>query len=132
MAWLNQRFSQFSLESSVLSFYMIYYLMFCATCWWEISSVCSLCKRDLPHTYSCTYLFNQRKTKKKTNKGSTGLSIGEPKSYYYFLFFYFIITINIFLFYVFTELLSFSINKAKVKFAKINIALIYLYSKLLP
>ena len=27
--------------------------------------------------------------------------------------------------------LSFSINKAKVKFAKINIALIYLHSKLL-
>ena len=25
-----------------------------ATCWWEISNVCSSCLRDLPHTYSCT------------------------------------------------------------------------------
>jgi hypothetical protein len=40
-------------------------------------------------------------------------------------YFYFI------LFYLFTQLLSFSINKAKVKFAKINIAMIYLYGKLL-
>ena len=88
MAWLNQRFNQFSLGSSVLSFCMMYCLMFCATCWWEIWSVCSLCMRDLPHTYSCTCLFNQRKTKKETNKGSTDLSSGEPKSFYYYYFIY--------------------------------------------
>jgi hypothetical protein len=57
------------LGSSVQSFCMMYCMMFCAMCWWKISSVCLLCMRDLPHTYSCTYLFNQRETNVETKQG---------------------------------------------------------------
>jgi hypothetical protein len=39
------------------------------------------CLRDLPHTYTCTYLLKQKETKVETNQGSTGLYTGEPKFY---------------------------------------------------
>jgi hypothetical protein len=49
----------------VLSFYMII-VRGCAMCWWEISNECSLCMRDLPHTYFCTCLYsNKRKQRWK-------------------------------------------------------------------
>jgi hypothetical protein len=47
----------------------------CATCWWEILNACSLCMRDLPHTYSCTCFYsNKKKTKVEINMGSTDLT----------------------------------------------------------
>jgi hypothetical protein len=73
----------------VLSFYMII-VRGCAMCWWKISNECSLCMRDLPHTYFCTYLYsNKKKTKVETNMGSTDLNIGEPKSFYYHYYYYY-------------------------------------------
>ena len=37
----------------------------CATCWWEISNVCQLCLRDLPHTCSCTYFYLTKKNRQE-------------------------------------------------------------------
>ena len=96
--WLNQKVSQSSLEPFVLL--NVGTVDVCAMCWWEILDVCSLCMRDLTHTYSCTCLFNQRKTKKETNTSSTGLSMREPKSFYYYYYYYYYFI----LFYMFTQL----------------------------
>ena len=46
----------------------------CATCWWEISNVCSSCLRDHSHTYCCTcFLFNKEKQKEQTRTLPVGI-----------------------------------------------------------
>jgi hypothetical protein len=56
VVWLNLRFSQSSLELSVLSFFHDESSDGCATCWWEIFECLLVVPEDLPHT-SFLYLF---------------------------------------------------------------------------
>jgi hypothetical protein len=63
----NQRFGRSILKPFVFSFYMMDHSMF-VQCVGEISNVWLLYLRDLPHTYSYTYLF---KKEQSGNKGST-------------------------------------------------------------
>ena len=102
----------------------------CATCWWEISNVCSSCLRNLPHSYCCTCFYLTKKNKKKQTRALPAKTLGSLNFIiiiitfifviYYYILFYFMCSPNF---------LSFSINE--VKFAKINKALIYLLSRLL-
>ena len=98
LVWLNQRFSQSSLNFFVLFFLHDRSSDSCASCWWEISNVCVSCLRDLLHTYFCTCFTQTKRNKGGNNKGSTSLNTEEPKSFYY----YYLLIINIFLYLVFS------------------------------
>ena len=82
------------------------------------------CLRDLPYTYSCTCIFFLEKTKTETTRALPVKKLGSLNLIIIIIFFY---LFNFFYFMCSPNFLSFSINKAKVKFTKINIALIYLY-----
>jgi hypothetical protein len=71
MAWLNQRFSQSSLEPSVLSFGMLDHLILCNMLVGDLNCVFVMHERS-PPTYSCTCLLD-KETRMETNKGSTSL-----------------------------------------------------------
>ena len=66
--WLNLRFSQSSLELSVLSFFHDESSDGCATCLWEIFECLLVVPEDLPHTYSCTCLFDKETKTKAITK----------------------------------------------------------------
>ena len=74
--------------------------------------MCSSCLRDLPHTYSRTYLFKQKEIKVETNKGSADLNTREPKLFITFLLlletslpnFLLLLLLLLYIFYLFTRL----------------------------
>jgi len=68
VVWLNLRSSQSSPELSVLSFFHDESSDGCATCWWEIFECLLVVPEDLPHTYSCTCLFDKETKTKAITK----------------------------------------------------------------
>ena len=103
----------------------------------DLECVFIMIERSPPHLLLYLLLLNKEKQKKQTSKGSTGLNTEEPKTYLLLLllFFCYLLLLLLYffiLFYVFTQTFChFSIIKARAKFAKINIALIYLHHELL-
>ena len=74
----------------------------CATCWWEISNVCSLCLRDLP-TLILVHALSDKETKMEMNKGSTSLNTREPKTYLLSLLLNYYFSINLLCLFLFVH-----------------------------
>jgi hypothetical protein len=87
--------------------------------------------RNLPHLLMYLLLFN-RKTKVKTNKGSTSYNTREPMIYYYSYYYYYydyhyniyIYIVYAFIIYLFTQLFTFleQLKQGKGKVCKVNLA----------
>jgi hypothetical protein len=132
--WLNHMFSQSSLKVICLILLLDGSFDVCATCWGDLKCVVVMLERSPPHLFLYLLLFYRKN--KKNRQGLYQLKYWRALSllllffilfvyhYYYYYYYYYK-----FLFYFMCSpnFLSFNINKAKVEFAKINIALIYLH-----
>ena len=124
MVWQNQRFSQSSLEPSVLSFCMMDRLGLCSVLVGDLKCECFVLERSPAHLFLYLFLFN-KETKYAANKGSTSLNTGEPKTSLLLLF----IIIYLLCLFLFVHQ-SFYSSKAKIKLHCIS-SLDYLHFKLL-
>ena len=104
--WLNLRSSQSSPELSVLSFFHDESSDGCVTCWWEIFECLLVVSEDLPHTYSCTCLFD-KETKTKAppvwNPGSLFFSFS-LLLYFFIILLLVLLSINLFYYYFYVFL----------------------------
>jgi hypothetical protein len=131
MVWLNQGFNQSSLKPYVQSFCSLDYSMLCNVLGGDLECMLVMLERSPP--YLCLYLFYLIKRNKSKNKQGLYRSKTMGSLNFIIIFYLLLLLLLLFLFYFMCSpnFLSFSINKAKVKFAIISIALFYLHSRLL-